>query len=135
MNPKFWLLTIAGIAGVITAYWYGFVAPIYSGSHMPLTIFITFVFFVGLSMVLLQKWAHVEWIAKNVTKVALIGTVIGFVIALNGVAQFKADDANTVGPMMKSVFTGMGVSLYATLLGLVSNIWLRLNMHLLRKGD
>ncbi len=64
----------------------------------------------------------------------LIGTVVGFIIALSGVDVDLAADVNSVGPMISTLIGGMSVALYTTLVGAVLNIWLMVNYRLLLNG-
>ena len=64
----------------------------------------------------------------------LIGTVVGFVIALSGVNPDTVSDVAAIGPMVSKLLEGMGVALYTTLVGSVLNIWLMLNHRLLEGG-
>lgn len=76
----------------------------------------------------------VRQIANSLVFLGLIGTVIGFIIALSGVDPAAATEVNSVGPMVSTLITGMSVALYTTLLGAVLNVWLTLNHRLLATG-
>jgi biopolymer transport protein ExbB/TolQ len=64
----------------------------------------------------------------------LIGTVIGFIIALSGVDVELAANVDSVGPMISTLIGGMSVALYTTLVGAIFNIWLMVNYRLLLSG-
>jgi hypothetical protein len=64
----------------------------------------------------------------------LIGTVIGFVIALSGVRPDVVSDVNSIGPMVSTLISGMSIALYTTLVGSLLNIWLMVNVRLLEGG-
>jgi len=130
-RPRFWALNVMGAGLVVAATLAGYGAAPFAGANAPLCWLIVAATLAGLTCIYLERWPDAVWIARNVTKLALVGTVIGFILALSGVAQFRAGDQSSVAPMMSAVFTGMGVSLYATLLGLIGNLWLRLNLWLL----
>lgn len=76
----------------------------------------------------------VRQIANSLVFLGLIGTVIGFIIALSGVDPAAATEVNSVAPMVSTLITGMSVALYTTLLGAVLNVWLSLNHRLLATG-
>lgn len=76
----------------------------------------------------------VRHIANTLVFVGLIGTVIGFIIALSGVEPTLASDVKSVGPMVSTLIKGMSVALYTTLVGAVLNIWLMTNYRLLLSG-
>jgi biopolymer transport protein ExbB/TolQ len=64
----------------------------------------------------------------------LIGTVIGFIIALSGVNAEAAADVSSIGPMVTTLISGMSIALYTTLVGAILNIWLMINYRLLEGG-
>ena len=72
--------------------------------------------------------------ANSLVIIGLIGTVVGFIIALSGVDPSIVSDVNAIGPMVSTLITGMSVALYTTLVGAVFSLWLSLNYHFLAKG-
>jgi hypothetical protein len=83
----------------------------------------------------LASWiGPVRHIANSLVLLGLIGTVIGFVIALSGVAPSKTGDATSIAPMVAQLISGMSVALYTTLVGAVLNLWLMANYHMLNGG-
>ena len=64
----------------------------------------------------------------------LIGTVIGFIIALSAVDADAAADVSSIGPMVSTLITGMSIALHTTLVGAILNIWLMINYRLLEGG-
>jgi hypothetical protein len=64
----------------------------------------------------------------------LIGTVVGFIIALSGVEPQAAADPASIAPMVSTLIRGMATALNTTLVGSVLNIWLMANYHLLSAG-
>lgn len=70
-------------------------------------------------------------ISSTLVILGLIGTVIGFIIALSGVDPDKAGDVAAIGPMVSKLIDGMAVALYTTLVGGVLNIWLNINVNML----
>lgn len=83
----------------------------------------------------LGEWiAPVRHVANSLVLLGLIGTVIGFIIALSGVDPDKAGDFNAVAPMVSTLIEGMSTALYTTLVGAVLNVWLMVNYHLLAGG-
>ena len=55
--------------------------------------------------------------AAALVVLGLVGTVIGFIIALSGVTAEDAGDVSTVRPMISTLISGMSVALYTTLGG------------------
>lgn len=78
--------------------------------------------------------APVRHIANNLVILGLVGTVVGFVIALDGVDPQAASDVSAVGPMISRLIEGMSVALHTTLVGAVLNIWLMIDYRMLESG-
>jgi len=76
----------------------------------------------------------VRHIAGSLVLLGLIGTVIGFVIALSGVDPANASDIDSVGPMISTLISGMSTALYTTLVGSILNVWLMANYQILIGG-
>jgi biopolymer transport protein ExbB/TolQ len=64
----------------------------------------------------------------------LIGTVVGYIIALSGVRPEVVSDVGAIGPMVSTLIGGMSVALYTTLVGSLLNVWLMVNVRLLEGG-
>ena len=64
----------------------------------------------------------------------LIGTVLGFIIALSGVDPETASDVNAIAPMVSKLIQGMSTALYTTLVGSIFNVWLMANFQMLSSG-
>lgn len=62
----------------------------------------------------------------------LIGTVIGFMMALSGIDPSIVSDVNAIGPMVANLIDGMGVALTTTLLGTIAYTYAEINNRLLR---
>ena len=92
----------------------------------------------ALAGVLRLKLAHriapVRHIASTLVLLGLIGTIIGFVIALSGVNQDAVTDAAAIGPMVATLLHGMAMALFKTLVGSVLNVWLMVDYRLLEGG-
>ena len=88
----------------------------------------------ALKLKLATRIAPVRHIANGLVMLGLIGTVLGFIIALSGVDPDLAGDVSAVGPMVSKLIEGMAVALYTTLTGAVLNIWLMVNYRLLEGG-
>lgn len=76
----------------------------------------------------------VRGIANSLVLLGLIGTVVGFIIALSGVEPEAVSDVKAVAPMVSTLIQGMSVALYTTLVGAVLNIWLTVNYQILVTG-
>ncbi len=84
------------------------------------------------------KASHRIQIVRNIANMlvflGLIGTVIGFIIALSGVEPEAVSNPENVAAMVATLIKGMSVALYTTLLGAVLNVWLNINHRILSTG-
>lgn len=87
-----------------------------------------------LRLKLAARIAPVRHMANSLVILGLIGTVVGFVIALGGVDPQIASDVSAVGPMISTLIEGMSVALHTTLVGAVLNVWLMVDYRLLEGG-
>ncbi len=87
-----------------------------------------------LRLKLTNRIAVVRHVANSLVFLGLIGTVIGFIIALSGVDPTRATDPEMVGGMISTLISGMSVALNTTLVGAVLYVWLIVNHRLLAGG-
>ncbi len=76
----------------------------------------------------------VRHIANALVFLGLIGTVIGFIVALSGVDPEASVSVDNVGPMVATLIEGMSIALYTTLFGAVLHLWLLVNYRMLATG-
>ncbi len=76
----------------------------------------------------------VRTIANSLVLLGLIGTVLGFIVALSAVDPEQATNVQAIEPMVTQLLQGMSVALYTTLVGAVLNLWLTVNYRLLASG-
>ncbi len=76
----------------------------------------------------------VRTISNSLVILGLIGTVIGFIIALSGVDANAVADVGAIGPMVSTLIKGMAVALYTTLVGAVFHVWLLVNYQVVATG-
>lgn len=81
-----------------------------------------------------HRIAIVRHIANSLVLLGLIGTVLGFIIALSGVDPERAADISAIAPMVSTLISGMSTALYTTLVGAILNVWLMANHQLLAGG-
>ena len=91
-------------------------------------------FAANLRLKLSHRIAIVRHIAGSLVLLGLIGTVIGFIIALSGVDPEQAGDVQSIAPMVSTMIQGLSTALYTTLVGAVLNLWLMVNYRLLAGG-
>ncbi len=87
-----------------------------------------------LRLTLSHRISIVRHIANSLVLLGLIGTVLGFIIALSGVDAEHASDINAITPMISTLISGMSTALYTTLVGAILNVWLMANHQLLTGG-
>ncbi len=88
----------------------------------------------ALRVKLANRIAVVRQVAASLVLLGLIGTVLGFVIALSGVNPETAGDVRAIAPMVTALISGMSVALYTTLVGAVLHLWLMVNYRFLAGG-
>lgn len=88
----------------------------------------------ALKVKLADRIVAVRHVANSLVLLGLIGTVLGFIIALSGVDPERAGDVRSVAPMVSELIRGMSVALYTTLVGSVLNLWLMVNFRVLARG-
>jgi MotA/TolQ/ExbB proton channel family len=88
----------------------------------------------NLRLKLASRIAPIRHIANSLVLLGLIGTVVGFIIALSGVRPEVVSDVGAIGPMVSTLIAGMSVALYTTLVGSLLNVWLMVNVRLLEGG-
>ena len=88
----------------------------------------------ALELRLFSRIAFIRHIANVLVLLGLVGTVVGFILALQHVNAENASDVNAIGGVVGTLIEGMGVALYTTLVGSVLNLWLAANYQLLATG-
>ena len=88
----------------------------------------------ALRLKLAQRIGRVRHMASTLVLLGLIGTIVGFVIALSGINQAAVTDASAIGPMVATLLHGMAMALFKTLVGSVLNVWLMVDYRLLESG-
>jgi len=79
----------------------------------------------------LIKIAHIHEGAGWLAYLGLIGTVVGFIIALSGVDLGALATAQGVQAMIPELMAGMRVALYTTLAGAFFGLWTEVNYRML----
>jgi len=83
---------------------------------------------------MIARMSIVKWLANSLVMMGLIGTVVGFIIALSGIDPAFASDITLIGKMVATLISGLGTAMYTTLVGSVLNLWLLANYHILAEG-
>jgi hypothetical protein len=119
-------------AAMIVGLWIaGLAGKPFEGNNGPLCWIIVGMGLLGIGCVFAQRWNDVQWLATHVVRIGLLGTVVGLIIAFSAAGQGGSTNPDEIKPMIAAVVNGMYVSLYATLLGIGTNLWLKINLRLL----
>lgn len=132
---RFVVLQAIGAAGIAGLWIAGIAAKPFESDSAFLCWVIVGLAALGIVCVSLQRWRDVQWLATHIVRLGLLGTVIGLIIAFSAAKAGGSADPSEVGPMIAAVVDGMYVSLYATLLGIATNLWLKINLRLLGRID
>ena len=127
------VLQTVGAAGLLVLWAAGLAGKPFESSNALLCWLIVAMGAVGVGCVFLRRWRDVQWIATHVVRIGLLGTVVGLIIAFSAAREGASAEAEQIKTMIGAVVSGMYVSLYATLLGIGTNLWLKVNLRLL--GD
>lgn len=76
----------------------------------------------------------VRHVSGALVMLGLIGTVVGFILALSGIGVSMGTDVRAVSGMIARLISGMSVALYTTLEGAVLSLWLTVNHQILQAG-
>ncbi|MDC0158810.1 MotA/TolQ/ExbB proton channel family protein [Rhodospirillaceae bacterium] len=87
-----------------------------------------------LRLELTDRIVSVRHIANTLIFLGLIGTVIGFIIALSAVDPNIAAEAENVASVIAMLIDGMSVALNTTLVGATLYLWLTVNYRVLTSG-
>ena len=80
------------------------------------------------------KINFIKFTANTLVILGLIGTVIGFIIALSGVEAGVSSNPEEISKMITTLIQGMSVALYTTLAGSICSVWLNICYHILSSG-
>ena len=125
------VLQAIGAAMIVGLWIAGLAGKPFEGNNGPLCWIIVGMGALGIGCVFAQRWQDVQWLATHVVRIGLLGTVVGLIIAFSAAAQGGSANPDEIKPMISAVVSGMYVSLYATLLGIGTNLWLKINLRLL----
>jgi hypothetical protein len=79
----------------------------------------------------MAKIKHIHDGSGWLAYLGLIGTVVGFVIAISGIDLGALSTAQGVQAMVPELMRGMGVALYTTLAGAFFGLWTEINYRML----
>ncbi len=74
------------------------------------------------------------WFAAGTIKLGLLGTVVGFIVMASRIGAMPGFDIDQIQVLLKQMTAGMAIALYTTLVGVVANLWLGLQLLLLDRA-
>ena len=122
MNRKFLILNGIGALCLMAAAMQGWVRHLIEADRTYMTAGIALTFLVGLVMVWRSRWSWVDWLAGVLPALGLLGTFIGFAMAVNSLT----------GPATDMAALGLNTALNTTIAGIIASVWLQLNERVLR---
>ncbi|MER9756616.1 MotA/TolQ/ExbB proton channel family protein [Mesorhizobium sp. M0166] len=131
----FIVLQAIGAAGIVGLWAVGIAGKPFAGNNAYLCWLIAAIGALGILCVFFRRWRDVDWLATHVVRIGLLGTVVGLIVAFSAARAGGSADPSAIRPMIASVIDGMYVALYATLLGIATNLWLKINLRLLGNFD
>jgi hypothetical protein len=89
-----------------------------------------------LALALLAERSHgphetAWWFAAAAIKLGLLGTVVGFIVMATQIGRVPSYDLAQIQDLLRQMTAGMAIALYTTLVGLIANLWLGLQLLLL----
>ena len=81
-----------------------------------------------------SRISYIKFMANTLVILGLIGTVIGFIIALSGVDGSVSSNPEEVSKMVSTLIQGMSVALYTTLVGSICSVWLNICYQIMSTG-
>ena len=125
------VLQAIGAAMIVGLWIAGLAGKPFEGNNGAVCSIIIGMGLLGIACVFMQRWNDVQWLATHVVRIGLLGTVVGLIIAFSAAGEGGSTNPEEIKPMIAAVVNGMYVSLYATLLGIGTNLWLKVNLRLL----
>ena len=120
----FLILHVIAATALYGAWRANLLVEFFAADKMGLTALIAAVAITGISGVAMRRWALVEFIKKHLPTLGLLGTAVGFSLAVAGLG------ADSGGFELKLL--GLNTALNTTIAGLIGHLWLALNERLLK---
>jgi len=86
----------------------------------------------ALEIRLFSRISHIQHVANALGLLGLIGTAWGFSLFAVNITPDKVSDASSAGNLVSTLASGLGVAIYATMLGGIFCLWTTCNLQLLR---
>jgi hypothetical protein len=86
----------------------------------------------ALELRLFSRISHIQHVANALALLGLIGTAWGFSLFAAEITPDKVGNASAAGLLVSTIASGIGVAIYATMLGGILCLWTTCNLQLLR---
>lgn len=126
MTRTFLILNVFLLFVLAVLWQQGLVWPLFRDDSSHITVLIVGWLIVGLVESFRGRWEKVSDIADDLVFLGLLGTVIGFALALTNITPERVASGAT-GEMVGAFVQGARTALYTTVVGAIGNYWLRLN--------
>lgn len=152
------ILNISAVAVMVWAGLQGYVREVIVGDTSRITVAIIVLFLIGMWSIGVRTWKvstslnrlkagktvdadgikflakgeHIDDISSWLVTLGLLGTVVGFIMALASMDQSAMSTAQGVQQSIGQLVGGMKVAIYTTLAGGVFGLWLDINRRILK---
>lgn len=133
MKTRLFVLNFAGLCGVIWAFWLGYAQFVFAHDISHLSYLITALFVVSLAGIFFGKTSHLERVEVWLVTLGLIGNLVGFVLAMQGIDTGALGSAEGVQRVATNLLAGMGVAFCSSLVGAIAAIWISINAWMVGK--
>jgi energy-converting hydrogenase Eha subunit C len=106
------------------AWYLGYVGFVFTHDISHLSYLISGVFVVSIARLLWGKTDHLLEAKEQLTGLGLIGTLIGFVLAMYGLSQTGFDNPDALTKAGNNLMDGLGVAFCSSLVGAVCSRWI-----------
>jgi len=121
---RFLGINILGLAALTAAWFQEWVQMIWEADISRLSVAIFGLLVVSQGFVYFKKLDLIYYTGRSMVLLGLIGTVLGFIVALGNISAEQLSNFDNLAPMVNTLISGMSVALYTTLVGSVSYLWL-----------
>jgi len=118
---------LAGFLALFAGIFWGSVGNVFLLDSTGLTYLIGGWGLLAVLLIPIGCWRFVDYTRTFLVFLGLIGTVIGFMLALSGVSVEAAATPESSASSVASLISGLNTAFGTTLVGAVSSLWLGIN--------
>lgn len=124
MNLILYYIVVLGL--LIPAWKLGYIDLVLQSDRTFMSPFIFVLFLVGAYHTIRGHWDKALALSDGVLFLGLVGTALGFIIAMSGIEAAKIADLEYIQTLGANILAGMGTALYTTLIGSISAFFLKM---------